>query len=356
MKRRRELAKSNGWAQEAALTIPAAQPAASTIYRDYLKEVCHACLRYDRGVHWKHRLPDLGLVFCTPACQAAWTAATPPDVQDARRALQKLLLRRNPAADAAAPDRPVSPAEVADRWAHVERDAQAVHRALRFPAAAPPSKQDMKALLRAQAAPLDPGTLWYLFAGVVAAAHDPDAWAAVTELAVDAAPYRTRADLEQHAHALLALVAALQGGLAAHATVGVARVLQSRSGHNVFGIRSLGEGVAEEPGSEVLGYGLWPAASYWNHSCAPNVRKRREGREWVFWAARDVECGEELCISYLGGDEGGMEAGARIGQLREWWGFDCECGRCARAVEEWKKGWEPAGEGADVEDGRGICT
>jgi SET and MYND domain-containing protein len=110
-------------------------------------------------------------------------------------------------------------------------------------------------------------------------------------------------------------------------TASVCRQTVARDSNNSFGIRSL-----EDDGCEYFGWGVWPEASFFNHSCQPNVGKRRVGREWQFWAARDIECGEELLISYLGGDEEDLDHVGRRDRLRVW-GFDCSCSRCAESVD-----------------------
>jgi SET and MYND domain-containing protein len=51
----------------------------------------------------------------------------------------------------------------------------------------------------------------------------------------------------------------------------------------------------------------------------------------VFWV---VGVGEELCISYLSGEERGMGRVKRRERLRATWGFECGCGRCEGANGE----------------------
>jgi len=92
---------------------------------------------------------------------------------------------------------------------------------------------------------------------------------------------------------------------------------------NSFGIWEL----PISPDCENLGSAMYPSASYFNHSCDPNVAKLREGRVVRFVTSRDVQEGEELCISY-GHTERKLEE--RKKDLKEWWGFDCHCSRCTR--------------------------
>lgn len=118
----------------------------------------------------------------------------------------------------------------------------------------------------------------------------------------------------------------------------------TRAAHNAFSLRpsttspshstsptspTTNNNTSDGPDSgEFLGYATYPTASFFNHSCAPNLRKRRVGRVFEFFADRDVAVGEELCISYLGGEEGVLGVGERRGRLRGEWGFECGCGRC----------------------------
>ena len=99
----------------------------------------------------------------------------------------------------------------------------------------------------------------------------------------------------------------------------------SRHLTNSFGIWELP--ISTE--SENLGSAIYPSASYFNHSCDPNVSKLRQGRTVHFIASRDILCGEEVCISY--GQLGyGVEERRRT--LRKWWGFHCDCNRCKQEL------------------------
>ncbi|KAI1326959.1 hypothetical protein F5Y16DRAFT_373323 [Xylariaceae sp. FL0255] len=70
-----------------------------------------------------------------------------------------------------------------------------------------------------------------------------------------------------------------------------------------------------------------------NHSCDPNVgyhtrierQDRHEQGRWTGWAMRDIKEGEELCISYIQIYETKEK---RQNDLKERWGFDCQCSRC----------------------------
>lgn len=114
----------------------------------------------------------------------------------------------------------------------------------------------------------------------------------------------------------------------------VIQTLQNAAAHNSFSIRpALNSGAYN---AEYLGWGLWTTGSIWNHSCAPNVAKARVRDRWVFVVDSNVNggvgvsIGEELCISYLGGDEKELGVSERRKRLQDAWGFECQCDACVR--------------------------
>ncbi|KIO02619.1 hypothetical protein M404DRAFT_15992 [Pisolithus tinctorius Marx 270] len=76
---------------------------------------------------------------------------------------------------------------------------------------------------------------------------------------------------------------------------------------------------------EMLGWGIWISASYFNHSCSPNIRKIRQGRALYFETSRAVSAGEELYISYVDTDQ---PVEQRQKDLESSWFFRCGCSRC----------------------------
>ena len=99
----------------------------------------------------------------------------------------------------------------------------------------------------------------------------------------------------------------------------------SRHLSNSFGIWEQPVG----PDSENLGSAMYPSASYFNHACDSNVKKDRHGRRIAFVASRDIQVGEEICITYGDADGDVLE---RRRNLLEWWGFACTCPRCLREL------------------------
>lgn len=84
----------------------------------------------------------------------------------------------------------------------------------------------------------------------------------------------------------------------------------------------------------MLGHAIYPSASFFNHSCKPNVDKQRVGRSWIFSVAPDaVPAHNELFITYIRGEEDTLALLKRRKRLEEGWGFVCKCSKC-NAEEE----------------------
>lgn len=80
---------------------------------------------------------------------------------------------------------------------------------------------------------------------------------------------------------------------------------------------------------ELVGFAVFPRASFFNHSCRPNIdKKRRQGtkaRLMEYWSTTVIEAGEECCISY--GDISTTRE-ERQRRLEEMYFFKCSCPRC----------------------------
>jgi tetratricopeptide (TPR) repeat protein len=72
--------------------------------------------------------------------------------------------------------------------------------------------------------------------------------------------------------------------------------------------------------------GLWPHASYMNHSCVPNSMRAFLGDLLVSRATRDVVAGEELFHQYVPVK---ALSDVRQAQFQAGWGFTCQCALCA---------------------------
>lgn len=103
------------------------------------------------------------------------------------------------------------------------------------------------------------------------------------------------------------------------------RRIIGRSLLNAFGIWSPSMTQSEE--TEYFGFGVFPLASFFNHSCDPNIKKTRIGNILTFCSKRPILEGEELCIDY--GNYLDEPLQQRQLELKEWF-FDCGCARCAK--------------------------
>ncbi|KAK5689316.1 Histone-lysine N-methyltransferase set-6 [Elasticomyces elasticus] len=171
---------------------------------------------------------------------------------------------------------------------------------------------------------LNSDILGFLLSGILFHCQHPDQWQEdVLTLAMHDQPYATHDELRAHCNSYVQLAKNLSTELLPNCTTEICQALVAASSHNAFGIRS-----GSEDGEEYMGYAVYPSSSYFNHSCSPNVAKQRVGNAWRFWVIDDVGKGEQLCISYLGGDEKGLSVEERRARLTEVWGFVCECARC----------------------------
>ncbi|KAF4879268.1 putative protein lysine methyltransferase SET6 [Colletotrichum siamense] len=301
------------------------------LLREYKREVCGQCFAYDYGRDLRIRDQVVGFAFCSEECQKKWHQETGELGVQAWTEVEKLVKKRskedNELVDIGLP-RPQAN-EIAEAWEETKAQAELV-RASRMAELGGEgvkiTKQHRKAVQKALQQPIQPDVMGFCVSGLVARYNHPDKWEHVLSLAVDSTPYSNADNLKAFTRTYLHLLAILPLRLLSLATPETFHQLISHDSHNSFGIRSL-----EDEGSEFFGYGCWPSASYFNHSCGPNIVKRREDRVWEFRAAKDIATGEEMNITYLGGEEKDMPRDARMSILRKNWGFDCGCKRCQKA-------------------------
>ena len=76
--------------------------------------------------------------------------------------------------------------------------------------------------------------------------------------------------------------------------------------------------------------GVFATASRLNHSCVPNVHHSFNPslKSTTIYAVKDVQPGEELCATYLGGEAHYFVRSQRIEILRSRYGFTCDCAAC----------------------------
>ena len=330
------------------------------ILRPYRKEVCTHCFLYDRGREWKIRDLAVGATFCSPDCEVDWRRHNDDICLEAFRASETFVKAsmKKRSKHAAEPDGPqqlitissIDGDKVSVGWSNTKRLGESI---IRSRESDKPSKTN-RAILRntCDLAP-DPDILTYTVSGVLAAYKARNSiptehlntdtasglLPSLFQLAIDPHVFittpTTMSPLEDYTSSYLVLLAILPSSLLPYITTDLITNLASRASHNAFSIRPEGTTDGNQSG-EFLGWGVWPEASFFNHSCRPNVSKERKGRIWEFRigseeGVRGVENRQQLCITYLGGDERDLDVVERRKRLREQWGFTCQCDRC---VEE----------------------
>lgn len=82
---------------------------------------------------------------------------------------------------------------------------------------------------------------------------------------------------------------------------------------------------------EKVGSALFETASFFNHSCSPNVElatdfEHEDDGLFTFRTLRAVQPDEELCVAYV---DPALPDAERKQHLKWAYGFDCDCPRCA---------------------------
>jgi len=316
---------------------------AYTLFREYRGEVCCNCFAYQMGEKLPVRDTIHGLAFCSDVCRLVHLEQADDLCLMARAAVEKLIKTKVPAAEVSYTGQRPSIEAISVAWKNAEVQAASIIRArMAATSGIPATKSSLKSMQRALSAPVSPDTINFQLSVALATYRqhhhrrdqDPAWWLRAMLLEAEATPYLSARELDEYVASYLHLLAVLPEALLPLVTSETMHNIKTRETHNSFGIRSLGDG-----GSEFFGFGVWPSASYFNHSCAPNLCRKREGRAWVFSAKQDIAPGEQLHISYLSGEDssGDDDAGwrERSATLRKTWGFDCACGECAmERVEE----------------------
>ncbi len=305
----------------------------SVLLREYRREVCAQCFDYQYSRDLEIRDKTVGFAFCSTSCQNRWKEEHGEIGVRAWAAVEKLVKGRSKE-DSEMVDidmpRPKSD-DISKAWEDVAAQAALIRTARegeRLDARdqgvpIQVTKKHKKAVQNALQQAISPDIMSFCVSGILWRHHNPEAWNKVLALAMDETPYHNIDDLQAFPRTYLHLLAILPVELLPLITAEALFLLSSRDSHNSFGIRSL-----EDDGSEFFGYGCWPTASYFNHSCGPSVEKKRVGRRWEFRAGKDMKEGEELCITYLSGEERKLSREKRMMTLKKNWGFNCGCERC----------------------------
>jgi SET and MYND domain-containing protein len=304
-------------------------PAYHVIFAKYRKETCAFCFLWDRGRSLPVRDGETGKVFCRVECQADWIREQGSIGVEAWKCLAAFVKAKGKGtgadqsmADGARPE----VEEIEAAWREAEESGEMVRRGRDVEALITKAERKRgQAVLRKCLELVDADMLSYFLCGVLLHHSGSPLVDEVAELAMDDRPYRTEHDLHVGCNSYLQLLSILPNELLPTLTSRLCRSMVQADNHNAFGIRGGGE-----DSEEYMGYGVYPSASYFNHSCRPNLTKKRIERSWEFATARDIDAGEECCITYLGGDEKDLGRAERQSRLKGVWGFDCACERCGQ--------------------------
>lgn len=341
------------------------KPFATTVFDHFRKELCGVCSKYD-GSNLKVKLPTRDgkkklRWFCSDACRDIWVAEAGPEGMEVTEIAEDLVHR----ATRAKPSKTAqgiesgrksgaSLSDIVRSWTSALEDGNRIQDLRRQASTASTEKSRAK-LLRSAAdgvPPLsreqDDGDIIRFLADAVVrrfqssrmseAQQTEDLWLAAMALAPSLQPYTRgtqsspgRINLASHIRIYLHFCLTFPVDLLPFVTPSTIVGAISRDAGNSFGYWSSDFEQDPEVARDgyLLGYAVYPQASFFNHSCAPTVKKDRIGRRWEFYAIRDIKEGEELCISYLGGDER-LPLIERQAKLKHGWYFTCHCPQCVR--------------------------
>ncbi|KZT51901.1 SET domain-containing protein [Calocera cornea HHB12733] len=348
-------------------TIPAStvvlqspEPIAYVILQPYRHEACDWCFAYDNGTRWpisydvEDKKGKRGVAwFSSDECCDMWQERMGALGIEAWIALDQAMTTYRRARSKEKTTQPFLPPTTINKSLPIESEVEAIWSACADTANVilaarlvdEPSKAQRRLLREAQKLALsfiDEDDAFLLLSGVLslerAGPFDqtlsepaPPTWQALLELQPSVSLYlKNDSPIVRHVAAIHLLLCILPLPLLPYCTALNALRLFTRDACNSFGIRSQTHGSE----SEFLGYGVWPSASYFNHSCAPNLVKLSPGREWVFETSREILPDEELRISYLGDlAPHEMDVEERRKQLKLTWGFDCDCPLCLAQLQ-----------------------
>ncbi|KAL4071759.1 hypothetical protein V8B97DRAFT_1867009 [Scleroderma yunnanense] len=324
-------------------------PFAHVIYKDYRREVCAQCFVYAasdlappevcRSRVWSVKWALQGLPgasaawFCSEGCRKAWEqdGSGPLQVQlDANLTKAQVASRRkgksmNVISLSFGPEEKITQEIIDEAWKTIE-----VLAASKSQLAAYCTTLDLEDMELEIARSLVFAIVRQYVSDQVHDTSEPDkhighvrfeTWSHFLQLQnnelrnVQERPYILSAHLRIYAFLCNTLPTHLKPYLS------TVRDVLARDTGNAFGIWD------RDRRDEMFGWGIWISASYFNHSCTPNVRKVRRARALHFETSRPVLAGEELCISYVDTDQILQQ---RRRDLQTSWFFTCSCDRCER--------------------------
>ncbi|PVG00287.1 SET domain-containing protein, partial [Serendipita vermifera] len=304
------------------------EPVASVIVSVFRKEVCSWCYAYEFGAIHKFKLQTpngRGVAwFCQPSCRDAWRESVGDGGWEAIVAFEQGLKTTGTGGTPRSENSPCILTEIEDAW---EKASQEGNKILAMRHAKPHS------VLKTSRLPpeVDIDDARFILSGLVSFSKSQESLRQVLRLNPSMKPYtNSRNTLQAHVtiyHYLLSVLP-LTSPILPLTTPSNVIALITRDEGNTFGIwdQSLA-------GHELFAYCLYPVASYFNHSCEPNVSKDQIGRMYEFRAKGEIAPTEELNVSYLGVAGEALGYKERRQKLLTGWSFTCNCNRCRREEE-----------------------
>ncbi|KAJ1929795.1 hypothetical protein IWQ60_000884 [Tieghemiomyces parasiticus] len=102
--------------------------------------------------------------------------------------------------------------------------------------------------------------------------------------------------------------------------------------HILYRERANAFGYWDATATELVGYGVFPKACFFNHACAFNVLKVSSGPHFEYVTTRPIVVGEELCIYY--GNDPDESVDERQERLFATYHFHCRCMRCIEESQD----------------------
>jgi len=403
------------------MLLESSSPAAYVISRQFRKEVCAWCFRYERGRTWKVRFcesdlnevqdgrmaasieeeefkvqPDSlkkpravsgsfnggGMVFDSEACKNNWLEQYGAIGLESFAAVEAFVQKQSRTKNGKVKEglEGDDPKRLPDRtginkvWDSCEETASIIRECRAFSnnsqmstsysQTSPRNSMSQKNRARMVANVLrlpipNPDLLFFMLSGVLCRyesvvssckgeTHPPNHWPNLLNLCPSPTPFSSQMALTETTHVYLQLLSIVPTALLEDDQVLSRSTIESiltRDVGNSFGIWSVQDAVSDERAAtnnakipseedpEILGYAIYPTASFFNHSCRPNVHKQRVGRSWIFSVNTPMRANEELTITYIRGEEDTLPLTRRRRRLEEGWGFLCNCPKCVQEEE-----------------------
>ncbi|KAI5960313.1 SET6 [Candida pseudojiufengensis] len=309
------------------------KPVGSTITKPFKKEVCTHCFKYDNGIIMKHKISKTwgketySIYFCSELCLNQFKAEE--DDEDGVFQENLLLIEKNYLLGLKKPEEEFKEPQ-GDLKKQIEIEWSKVDQ----------WDQDLKNLKDSQRSALLPRideSEYLEIKYVVTVLFNMYKYQSrkLSEMKIEMILFDQLQSVEiekyqKYPYLLYSYINMYKfikltctNGLQPFITPNNVRSIIGKNLSNAFGIWS--NTTSKKEDKEFLGFAVYPSASFFNHSCSPNILKTRINQDLKFETLKDIEKGEEICISY--GNFSNESFETRQLQLKEWF-FDCGCIKC----------------------------